>query len=314
MGVNNGGIIGKLNSTSAGSAVGRFSLNEVQQGLQGGVFPLQVIYATVLIVAGGGGGGSSGANYCGGGGAGGCLYYGTETSTNASGTPKTPNGGVLTLNKGSSFGITVGTGGPANTSGTNSVAFGYTAIGGGFGRGNAYASSGGTGGSGGGATPVNGVGGAGTAGQGFKGGNASSANQGGGDSGAGGGGGAQGQGDHGDSFPFTNAAAAGGQGVQYAITGTAAYYAAGGAGSGFYAAGSTNGIGGATSGGAAAASTGSGGGGGRSGGGGSGSDGIVIVRYQSAVQLATGGTVTSYSSGGLTYWVHSFTTSGTLTT
>jgi hypothetical protein len=28
------------------------------------------------------------------------------------------------------------------------------------------------------------------------------------------------------------------------------------------------------------------------------------------VQLATGGTVSSYSSGGLTYWVHTFTSSG----
>jgi hypothetical protein len=37
------------------------------------------------------------------------------------------------------------------------------------------------------------------------------------------------------------------------------------------------------------------------------------VRYQSATQRGAGGTVTSYSSGGLTYWVHTFTSSGTYT-
>jgi hypothetical protein len=66
------------------------------------------------------------------------------------------------------------------------------------------------------------------------------------------------------------------------------------------------------------ANTGGGGGGSGSGGtsGGSnnaGGSGIVILSYESPTQTATGGTVTSYSSGGDTYWVHTFTTSGTFT-
>jgi hypothetical protein len=39
----------------------------------------------------------------------------------------------------------------------------------------------------------------------------------------------------------------------------------------------------------------------------------VIIRYASNSQRGTGGTVTSYSSGGITYWVHTFTSSGTFT-
>jgi hypothetical protein len=38
---------------------------------------------------------------------------------------------------------------------------------------------------------------------------------------------------------------------------------------------------------------------------------VVIVSYQNPTQRASGGTVTSYSSGGNTFWVHTFTTSGT---
>ncbi len=62
----------------------------------------------------------------------------------------------------------------------------------------------------------------------------------------------------------------------------------------------------------ATVNTGGGGGGGglTSGAGGS---GIVIIRYQSLTVRGTGGTVTSYSSGGNTFWVHTFTTTGTFT-
>jgi hypothetical protein len=61
--------------------------------------------------------------------------------------------------------------------------------------------------------------------------------------------------------------------------------------------------------------TGGGGGGSGSGGtsGGSnnaGGSGIVIIRY-SGSQKATGGTVTTYTSSGQSYWVHTFTSSGT---
>jgi hypothetical protein len=39
----------------------------------------------------------------------------------------------------------------------------------------------------------------------------------------------------------------------------------------------------------------------------------VFISYQNSVQRGTGGTVTSYTSGGLTYWVHTFNSSGTFT-
>jgi hypothetical protein len=39
--------------------------------------------------------------------------------------------------------------------------------------------------------------------------------------------------------------------------------------------------------------------------------GVVIVSYQYPSQRGSGGTVTSYTSGGFTYWVHTFTSSGT---
>jgi len=45
--------------------------------------------------------------------------------------------------------------------------------------------------------------------------------------------------------------------------------------------------------------------------GGAGGSGIVVLRYASDKQKGSGGTITSYSSGGTTYWVHTFTSSGT---
>jgi hypothetical protein len=48
--------------------------------------------------------------------------------------------------------------------------------------------------------------------------------------------------------------------------------------------------------------------------GGNGGTGIVVVRYASATTQATGGTVSSYSQGGTTYQVHTFTTSGNFIT
>jgi hypothetical protein len=45
--------------------------------------------------------------------------------------------------------------------------------------------------------------------------------------------------------------------------------------------------------------------------GGSGGSGIVVIRYQAPNQLGTGGEVTSYTESGATYWVHTFTSSGT---
>ena len=45
----------------------------------------------------------------------------------------------------------------------------------------------------------------------------------------------------------------------------------------------------------------------------SGGSGIVIISYQSSNQRSANGTITSYTSNGLTYWVHVFTTTGTYT-
>jgi hypothetical protein len=46
---------------------------------------------------------------------------------------------------------------------------------------------------------------------------------------------------------------------------------------------------------------------------GSGGSGVVIFAYTNPTQRATGGTVTSSTVNGQTYWVHVFTTSGTFT-
>jgi hypothetical protein len=41
-----------------------------------------------------------------------------------------------------------------------------------------------------------------------------------------------------------------------------------------------------------------------------GGSGIVIIQYSSPAQRSFSGVVTSYSSGGNTFWVHTFTSSG----
>ena len=66
----------------------------------------------------------------------------------------------------------------------------------------------------------------------------------------------------------------------------------------------------------ASVNTGGGGGGGANTGssttavGGNGGSGIVVLSYIYCTPLANGGTITSYTSGGLTYQVHTFNTSG----
>lgn len=221
-----------------------------------------------LIIAGGGGGGVTvGA----GGGAGGLLANTTS------------------VQPGTAYTITVGSGGPVGVNGGNSSALSLTAIGGGGGNtGNAGGSGGGSGGGG---------AGAGTAGQGFAGG----ASAGSGPTYGGGGGGA---GQVGGSAVASTRGGDGGTGVQSSITGTAVYYAGGGAGylQGIGGTGGTPGNGSLNA-----------------GGGGDGYDpsigktGLVVISYPSATQRATGGTVTTYTSSGTTYWVHTFTTSGTFT-
>jgi hypothetical protein len=264
-----------------------------------------------LIVAGGGGGGQSVFASAGGGGAGGILT------------------GTFFANVSTSYSIVVGSGGGAGVSGTNSSGFGVTAIGGGHGGGNVQPPSGnffgGSGGSGGGGAAASDQGGSGTAGQGFAGsGGRTDPFQGGGGGGAG----------------AASTRPNGGIGIQSSINGTATYYAGGGGGGGCNSGngqdatlpgdgglggGGQGGFGGpdgsgsvATNGVAGTAGLGGGGGGGArvgqfgSTGGGAGGSGVVIAAYASPSQRATGGTVTTYTSGGITYWVHTFTTSGTL--
>lgn len=279
--------------------------------------------ASILVVGGGGGGGYWKGG--GGGGAGG-AYANTTT-----------------LTAGTSYPIVIGAGGSATTQGSNSTGFSQTMVGGGYGAGQfipspSYSFTGGNGGSGGGAIDwTNSGGGAGTAGLGTSGqgnagglganGNGNGGNAAGGGGGAGAVGGAGTPGGFGDGGP-------GGIGIQSSITGTATYYAGGGGGGltrQFFSTGSNQGgaggLGGGGKGGGSNPDTAgvsgtanTGGGGGGSGenyttqtetGAGAGGSGVVIVAYAAAYQRGTGGTVTSYSSGGATYYVHTFTSSGT---
>jgi hypothetical protein len=251
-----------------------------------------------LIVAGGGGGGAAQFGSGGGGGAGGLLT------------------GAYLVNPLTSYSITIGGGGAGwgfpggvntgtGTNGANTTALGFIAIsGGGGGFNGANGLSGGSGG---------GMGGSSTSGQGFAGGNS-------------GGGGAGQVG--GNSSGVGPTAGNGGNGIQTSITGTATYYAGGGAGGLGNQNPGYDPVAGGLGGGGASAVAGSGNGTNGLGGGGSGASqsgssqtaagnggsGVVILSYANLTQRATGGTVTSYTSGGTTYWVHTFTTSGTFTT
>jgi hypothetical protein len=194
--------------------------------------------------------------------------------------------GSLILNTGNSYSIVIGGGGNPGVNGSNTTAFNLTAIGGGAGNtGNAGGSGGG-----GGATSA----GAGTTGQGFAGGAAAGSY-------GGGGGGATAVG---QAAVAATRGGDGGTGYLSSITGTSTYYAGGSGGTlqGIGGTGGTNGAGYLNY-----------GGGGDSYNPGAGQNGAVIVSYANAAQIGTGGTVTSYTSGGTTYWVHTFTSSGTLT-
>jgi hypothetical protein len=272
------------------------------------------------VAGGGGGGGGTGGTSlpCSGGGAGGYL----------TGTLMTP----VLIN--STYTITVGAGG---TGGSYNPSIGDTdsangvnssiantsslvvSVGGG--RGVRDQNNGMSGGSGSGGN-FNRNGGAGTAGQGNAGGGSTNSNLGGSGGGAGAVGGSNG--------------AAGGIGLQSSITGTPTYYAGGGGGGRNTSTGRiAGGLGGGGAGNySTTAGTNSGydnrygipgtenlgGGGGATGGygsptnvAGSGGSGVVILSYIADSQKGTGGTVTSYTSGSDTYWVHTFTTSGIYT-
>jgi hypothetical protein len=273
------------------------------------VYQTPTYTVSYLIVAGGGSGGNDGAGAGdpGGGGAGGLVA------------------GTTSLTTGSTYTVTVGAGGAGVTGtgtgingqpGSNSSITGLTtAIGGGYGGG-AGGNAGGAGGSGGGGNNTS-SGGAGTSGQGNNGGAGNS----------GGGGGAGGVGGAGP-------AGAGGVGLTESIITTSiattysvgqvssgsVYFAGGGGGWGS-GAGGVGGLGGGGTGyfsglnNATAGSPNTGGGGGANHGANGdasvgGGSGVVIISYASPSQRATGGTVTSYSNAGTTYWVHIYTTSG----
>jgi hypothetical protein len=213
---------------------------------------------TYLIVAGGGGGGQTFGSAAGGGGAGGFL--------NSSFT--------ATI---SSYPVLVGSGGPSDTNGNNSVLNAITSRGGGFG---AFLGSGNNGGSGGGESNFYGGIGFGTPGQGFNGAPAGLR--------SGGGGGAF---ENGKTSTNSAFGGDGGNGKTSTISGSSIYYAGGGGGGG-YTNGGIGGLGGGGTGGtffsgiipgtAGAINTGSGGGGSAGPGttfGANGGSGIVIIRY-----------------------------------
>lgn len=265
---------------------------------------------TYLVIAGGGGGGVSRG---GGGGAGG--YRSSVAGENSGGGTSAES--VLSIVPLTNYTVTVGAGGPASTSGNNSVFSSITSTAGGYGGYGSFVSqNGSTGGSGGGGgayqNPASGA--AGTAGQGYAGGNGY--NGGGEASCGGGGGGASAAG----STPTASAGGKGGNGVSSSITGVSVTRGGGGAGGldkrGY---GGSVGAAGTGGGGTAASDGGAGGngtantGGGGGGGGinasaislspGSGGSGIVILRWPTS-----SGTITV--GAGLTY---STTTSGSNT-
>lgn len=241
--------------------------------------PAGVTQVEVLVVAGGGGGGHNGG---GGGGAGGLLY-----ST------------AYTVTPGTSYNITVGTGGAPSTAsvnlasnGTNSVFDALTAFGGGGGNSRSVSGSilaGGSGGGGGSAIgSASQAAGQGIAGQGTNGGAGTAPDL--GANAAGGGGGGAGQSGQAGTHVL---AGGGGHGLNFSITGTPTWYAGGGGGGtcvnglnpaqGGLGGGGSGGIATSANGVAGTAGTGGGGGGGNgAGAAATGGSGVVIIKYSVA--------------------------------
>lgn len=285
------------------------------------IAPANNAYSIEYVVVAGGGGG--GYRY-GGGGAGGYVSS-VQGEISGGGHPARP---VMWVTSGSSFTVTVGAGGAGSSStsnstlahgsnGSNSIFGSVVAIGGGGGAGGSTSSPGDPmlqgwpGGSGGGATG-DGLGtgsvyaGDGAYTQGFPGGNGWDQS---GNNSGGGGGGAGARGTH---ARFPGDPGCGGDGVKTNISGTPTWYAGGGAGmaqNGNYGRAGLGGGGPVRNNGTT--NTGGGGGAGYDSTAGSGGSGIVIVRYANSTQRGSGGTVTSTTINGVTYWIHTFTSSGT---
>lgn len=261
--------------------------------------PANILADVLLVGGGGGGGGGAGSSNGGGGGGGGYLRL-----------------SGITLIPGS-YPVTVGTGGLQNVSGGDSL-FDVHGPAYGGGRGGLVADNGADGGSGGGGQAPGGVKGLGTPGQGFPGGDGQGPMDFNPPYAGGGGGGGAGPGITPPPSPGPYGYGDGGPGILDNFFLVPAYVSAGGGGGASAFSAGAGGLGNAggqggyaplISGQPGMGGYGMGGGGSGDAGntnGGSGSDGVVAIRYLSAVPLATGGVITS--SGG--YQIHTFTTSG----
>ena len=274
--------------------------------------PTESITADILVVAGGGGGGGLQG---GGGGAGGMQALTGQSLTAITYDIGVGSGGEGGANTGATADKQGKNGFDSSISGADITTITSTGGGGGATEGQ----DGSDGGSGGGTSYSNGTTpGSGVSGQGYAGGDGYSAASnwptgGGGGAGEVGGGATSGSDPGGD----------GGDGLQNAYrTGVNTYYAGGGGGNGYNT--GNDGSGGSGGGGAGVSgspggdgqgidgtsNTGGGGGGGgaESGLGGDGGSGIIVIRYLASSAKASGGTITTYGSGGSQYYVHSFTT------
>jgi PKD repeat protein len=258
---------GYVNVTSLSGIITTNGNYRIETFIRDGIFEASKDTDIEVLLVGGGGGG--GGRFGGGGGAGGLVHTNISITAGQYTVRVGPGGQGAPNGNGGEYGCLPG---------SNSVAFGITAFGGGRGMSGSGASGGG------GAAGV--AGGVATNGQGYGGGTGG----GGGSVYLGGGGG--GAGGVGGTALAPGPPGAGGPGLTKAITGASLTYAAGGSGGSWEA---------LTQGSSGAANTGNGGGGsgGTANAGGNGGSGVVIVRYPVGSALlienrpATGVTTTS---------------------
>ena len=249
-----------------------------------------------FILAGGGGGGNSSSWYDPGGGAGGMIE-----STSAEQMGNTAD-----------ISVTVGAGGAKQTNGGNSsIAFDtrtITATGGGHGTYYAAGTAGGSGGGGGGSSVShagasgNQSGGTGYNGFGNNGGSGGHTNGGGGAGGGAGGNGTNGVGPGHETY-YSVHGGVGGAARASSFNGTSTYFGGGGGGENGWRSGNSRVHG---TGGAATDGLGTGGHSGFVG-----NSGRVMIKYAADEAASSSGTVSTFDSGGSTYFVHTFTSSGT---
>ncbi|NBS69898.1 hypothetical protein EBT31_13435 [bacterium] len=105
--MSNGGIIGKANVPTAGTASGVWTIDEVFLAKAQNIWPIPPINVTYLVIAGGGGGSF------GGGGAGG--YRTNKTGESSGGGSSAEGSFAIALS--TNYTVTIGAGGTAGTSG-----------------------------------------------------------------------------------------------------------------------------------------------------------------------------------------------------